>query len=315
MPMHAGVIKPEEVWTPSGDVLKTLRRSRPNIHRALAGTSVRTGYDGINAANIPSGAPIAGGYADGLYIWSAADWARFGGLRVPIVVNPTHDLGTVYDCEVGNGTPADAVPWVVMRREAGVDPTVYCGQSSWWAAIIAAFNSAGVAQPHYWVASYDQVPSIPPGAVAKQYADPGPYDLSAVVPFWPGVDSGPAPLPVPLAPQEDDMPYILTGPSGEPALYVDGPMVVGLDAMIDETAYVDKGFQVVGPVDAELYNGILAAGAVQGQILTALQGLAKAVAALQTTAGTSLSAAQQAELDAIKADADDVRGHVDKDLT
>jgi len=38
---------------------------------------VRTCYDAIHPANIPTNAQMVAGYVDGRYAWSAADWARF----------------------------------------------------------------------------------------------------------------------------------------------------------------------------------------------------------------------------------------------
>jgi hypothetical protein len=140
---------------------------------------------------------LIAGYVDGLYRWSAADWARFpNSTHVRIAVFASTDDGHVLDCEPGNCTPAQSVDWVLLRRKAGIDPTVYCGRNTWWGEIQAAFKARGVPQPHYWVADYGGDPSrpvIPGGALALQYADAGPYDLSAVADYWPGVDPGPQP--------------------------------------------------------------------------------------------------------------------------
>lgn len=156
----------------------------------------RTMYDGINtdAHAIPTSARLVAGYVDGLYAWSAADWARFpNSVNVRIAVFATTNDGVVLDCEPGNCTPAQSVDWVRMRRAAGVDPTVYCGRNTWWSQIRAAFRARGVPEPHYWVADYNvgaAGPQIPTGAIALQYTDTGPYDLSLVADYWPGVDQG-----------------------------------------------------------------------------------------------------------------------------
>lgn len=229
--LSAGRIKPEDVYTPPTDVLETILKPRIQIPsyllRKIGDTStIRTGYDSITAKNIPANASIAMGYGDGLYQWSAADWARFSQITVEIAVNPTHNLGKVYDCETGNGEPADAVPWVKMRRAAGIDPTIYCGQNSWWEQIIQAFVSAGVEQPHYWVANYDGVQTIPAGAIAKQYADPGQYDLSCVAAYWPGVD--PTPPPTPTNKSGDEMRTFIFTTTGQPAIEVDDRGATGI---------------------------------------------------------------------------------------
>jgi hypothetical protein len=83
---------------------------------------------------------------------------------------------------------------------------VYCGEAS-WDSVRAAFVAAGVPEPHYMIAHYDNVPTVPIGAVAKQYInDPtsgGHYDLSAVADYWPGIDPAPANTP----PKEDEMAF------------------------------------------------------------------------------------------------------------
>lgn len=157
----------------------------------------RTMYDAVSVPSVPAGAVLVAGYDDGFYNDVAAFEARFPHAKVvPITVFASDDRGIVLDVENGDATPAQAPGWVKMRRSAGVDPTVYCNSST-WNAVKAAFASAGVAQPHYWIAQYDGNPTIPAGAVAKQYSDPGPYDLSSVLDYWPGVDSAP-PSPPPV---------------------------------------------------------------------------------------------------------------------
>jgi hypothetical protein len=165
-------------------------------------------YDGINtdAHLIPANAQMVAGYVDGLYAWSDADWARFpNAVKIRIAVFADTNDGHVLDCEPGNNTPAESVDWVLMRRKAGVEPTVYCGRNTWWPQIRAAFAARAVPEPHYWVADYSTGQQIPSGAIALQYADMGSYDLSVVADYWPGVD--PAPTPAPL--QEDPVAYLL----------------------------------------------------------------------------------------------------------
>ena len=153
-------------------------------------------YDGVTAANIPVNAQMVGGYDDGAYRWSQADWARFPNavqVHITVLANPA---SPVYDCEPGNGTPANAVPFAQGVLARGGIPTIYCGQNTWWGQIQSLINAAGLGgKVNYWVANYDGVQTIPPGAVAKQYADPGPYDLSVVSDYWPGIDTVPPPAP------------------------------------------------------------------------------------------------------------------------
>jgi hypothetical protein len=157
------------------------------------GIGMRLMYDSTTAANIPADAAIVGGYVDGAYRWSDADWARFpNAIKVRIATRPATNDGHVGDVERGNMTATQAVDWVRMRRGEGADPTIYCSASP-WPSVRAAFQDAVEKEPHYWIADYDRDPTIPVGAVAKQYESPktgsgGHYDLSNVADFWPGVE-------------------------------------------------------------------------------------------------------------------------------
>lgn len=152
----------------------------------------RTMYDSVTPAAIPSTATMVAGYVDGLYANVNAMRSRFPKAKlVEIAVSSHTDAGQVLDVETGDATPTGAVSWVQMRRRAGADPTVYCN-SSVWPSVRAAFSAAKVSQPHYWVANWDGNPTIPAGAVAKQYKDSKMvghnYDVSVVADYWPGVD-------------------------------------------------------------------------------------------------------------------------------
>jgi hypothetical protein len=161
---------------------------------------MRTFYDAIHPANIPTTAQGVAGYVDGRYAWTAADWARFPhAVKARIAVFSSTNDGHVLDVEAGCSTPANAPGWVVRRRRAGVDPTVYCSLSQ-WPVVRAAFAAAKVAEPHWWVAAYPgNGANLYPGSIAHQYANPGPVDISIVADYWPGVDTTPTPPP------EDDM--------------------------------------------------------------------------------------------------------------
>jgi len=166
---------------------------------------MRTMYDSVNASAIPRSAEMVAGYVDGIYAWSPQDWARFpDAVKVRIsAVGATH-LAQVFDVEQGCIWPPErVVPLVVAARRAGIDPTVYVNERNDWGPTKAAFDRAGVAHPHWWLANYDgRADYVTPGAVARQYAHPhdgdgvadrpwetgGHYDLSAVRDYWPGVD-------------------------------------------------------------------------------------------------------------------------------
>lgn len=148
------------------------------------------------AGNIPVGSQMAAGYCDGPNRWTDAQWARLAGsVLVRIATIASTDDGHVLDVETGDATPAQAPYWALLRRRSGAVPTIYCNLST-QPAVIAAFRRAAVAPPLYFVAHYDEVPELLPGAIAKQFTDnppANPYDSSVVADFWPGVDSPPAP--------------------------------------------------------------------------------------------------------------------------
>lgn len=150
-------------------------------------------YDGVTPSRIPPDATMVAGYVDGRYANLPALKARFPHATVVEIAVFAHtNAGTVLDVEPGDSTPAQAPGWVVSRRHAGVDPTVYCSAAT-WPAVQAAFRNAGVTEPHYWIADYDNDPTIPTGARAKQYKNTAGYDVSSVAAYWPGVDPQPNP--------------------------------------------------------------------------------------------------------------------------
>lgn len=154
-------------------------------------------FDSVRANRIPKDAVGIMGYDDGpVSKWSAADWALFPNttVKVHIAVFATTNSGTVLDVEQSDATPAQSVDWVLMRRKAGIDPTVYMNTST-WPEVRAAFRARKVQEPHYWVAQYDNVREVPAGAIGKQFYsnDALGYDMSAILPYWPGVDAPPSP--------------------------------------------------------------------------------------------------------------------------
>ena len=153
----------------------------------------RTMYDSVDPLSIPTNADLIAGYIDGRYAWPEQSWLPVSGVtKVQIAVRPTTNDGHVLDVETGDALPTDAPGWVVKRRAAGAIPSVYCNVTT-WPAVRQAFSGARVPEPGYWIAAYPGIgPIIYPGAVAHQYADPGPYDLSIVADYWPGVDPVPA---------------------------------------------------------------------------------------------------------------------------
>lgn len=159
---------------------------------------MRTMYDSVTPGNIPVSAQMVAGYVSPSgYAWSASGWARFpNSTQVKITPQVSHTgLGIhVLDVESGDATPTQAPGWAKAQRALGQVPTIYCSASV-WGQVQAAFNAQGVAQPNYWIAAYpgggsNVLPSLNGiVAVAHQYTDAGPYDLSVVADYWPGVDN------------------------------------------------------------------------------------------------------------------------------
>lgn len=151
-------------------------------------------YDGINALKLPKDAAGVMGYDNGpISQWRPEWWDLFPtSVKAHISVFSSANTGTVLDVENGDATPAQSVDWVLMRRKAGVDPTVYMNMST-WPQVRGAFQGRKVQEPHYLVAQYDNVQEIPAGAIGKQYYNNDflGYDLSAIAPYWPGVDAAP----------------------------------------------------------------------------------------------------------------------------
>lgn len=166
---------------------------------------MRTMYDGITPTDVPPGGQLYAGYVDGHWPSYPGLVARFpSAVHVPIAVSASTDNGIVLDVEQGDASPAESVDWVLMRRRAGADPSVYCNTST-WPAVRAVFQARGVVEPHYWVAHYSPDATIPAGAVALQHTSTAGYDVSSVADYWPGVD------PAPSQSTEDDMPAFQTG--------------------------------------------------------------------------------------------------------
>jgi len=181
-------------------------------------------YDSVDASVIPADAEAVAGYVDGRYRWSAADWARFRGLKLGIAVFATDD-GDVLDVEAGDATPDQAPGWVVRQRARGIDPIVYCSRSA-WPAVRAAFAAAGVPEPRWWIAQYDGDPTLAPGEWGHQYAGnvaPG-VDLSVIA------DQPASPAPRPSV-QTKEVTMFMTDPETG----------IGIATDADGNLYVDEG--------------------------------------------------------------------------
>lgn len=157
--------------------------------------SNRTMYDSVNVAAIPANATMVAGYVDGRYQTVPALRQRFPHAKVVTITVFGEPGAQVADCERGDLTPAQAAQWAKSERLAGRHPTIYCSASP-WPSVQQAVRDVGLDPAHdvsWWIAAYDHSTSIPNGAVAHQFTDPGPYDVSSVLDYWPGVDPTPSP--------------------------------------------------------------------------------------------------------------------------
>jgi hypothetical protein len=149
-----------------------------------------TMYDSINATGIPGSAAVVAGYGDGEFLWPSSWWDLFpAAVHLVIVVSADH-AGDILDVEKGDATP-DQVPGWVRRfnRPGRRRPTVYCSRDT-WPQVVAALEAAGLsaAAVDWWAATLDETQDVA-GAVAVQYRDVGPYDLTVIHdPGWVGGD-------------------------------------------------------------------------------------------------------------------------------
>lgn len=134
--------------------------------------------DSTNPADIPADhMQLVAGYINGLYAWSDADWARFGGLgHVTIDVTGGRPDADVLDVERGNASVSTAVRWTLTkyRQQHDYPPVIYCDRET-VGALKAAMTENNL-QPglHYWlaVATLDGTRLLPDmhGVCAVQYA-------------------------------------------------------------------------------------------------------------------------------------------------
>jgi|SRR5579859_3365651 len=166
----------------------------------------RTMYDSVTAADIPRTARMVAGYVDGIYAWTAQDWAYHGAaVKVRITIGSGTLDADVADVETGDFTPATGAAW--LRRKVNRDGfgVLYFSRSL-FATVAAAVHAQGIKDNQWaaWIADWTGVAHNLPNTLATQYDHPphsgGHYDLSLVGDYWQGVDPLPAPAPTPAPP-------------------------------------------------------------------------------------------------------------------
>ena len=181
---------------------------------------MRQMLDTVNAARLPVDASMVGAYTDGLYANEAAVRARCPHALV-VTITP-HGLAgaNVGDCETGDLTPFSAAAWAAREVRSRRKPTIYCNLST-WSLVKTEVSKVGITgKVSYWIAHYDNIAKLIPGAVAKQYIERTDLnlDFSVAADYWPGVD--PEPIPAPNLPEETSMRIIRTIPDGSRPLVI-----------------------------------------------------------------------------------------------
>lgn len=237
-------------------------------------------YDAAVLDYAPTDCDLIGYYIDGRYTATRAQLARFAGkVLVPIAVYPSTNAGIVFDGPPDNSTWPRVVDWVVMRRRAGADPSVYTDADQ-WASGVNAFASRGVRPPHWWIAQWNGVDGVMSGAVAHQYASiSNRYDVSAVLDYWPGVDAITGAPGAPGAPGGtstpppdllgDDMILLNVQPSGtdQPGLWVlSGSLYAHVPTVLDEKALLGAGVKQVTITYAQHQGLVAASAALSGHL-------------------------------------------------
>jgi hypothetical protein len=138
-----------------------------------------TMYDACDPAHIPHGSQVVAGYIDpGGCQWPLgalvdAHWAPRTLIR--ITRDPAWDAD-VLDVENGAATPADIAKWASRQRH----PTVYCSASNW----LTCKRAAGHTKVAWWLAAWDGIDDVHPGAIGHQYEKRVGYDVSVVEESW-----------------------------------------------------------------------------------------------------------------------------------
>lgn len=164
-------------------------------------------YDAIDPSSIPPSAALLAGYINGNPKWQSyypmvAGWPHATVLSITVKAYNSDNsfvVADILDVENGDALPTDAPKWTVaMRALSRPVITPYCSRLGTWPDTLAAFKSAKVPLPDFWIADQTNTPHLVPGSVATQYTDAGPYDLSLTNGYWPLSSPVPSPTPPPI---------------------------------------------------------------------------------------------------------------------
>jgi len=117
-----------------------------------------TMYDCIpsDIPHIPDSPEAVGGYVNGLFAWSTADWDRFPHAHHLTISVNAQTRARCLDVETGDATPQQAPAWLLSHadRSSGL-PVIYCDAST-LTAVLDAMNAARISRTSYllWSAHY-----------------------------------------------------------------------------------------------------------------------------------------------------------------
>lgn len=213
----------------------------------------RTMYDSLDLNAIPANAEMVAYYPHDSR--TTGSLSRFTNPK--LVVITIDNVGDAPDCDVldvepGAAWPPAVVPaWLLAHHGlTGNQGTLY----------YSAGNGPSIPRtvPSYnWVALWGVGPSVITGAVAHQYDDPGPYDLSIVTDdSWHPAKGTPPPNPYPVLRQGATGTAVMTAQKdlnkwgAKPALVVDGVFGALTLAAVDVFQKAHK-LPVDGIIDAQ----------------------------------------------------------------
>lgn len=154
--------------------------------------TTKTGYDSVDASNLPRDAEVVFAYVCGQYANVASVRTRCPKARlITICVDGLH-AADMLDVERYDAKPADAPLWVRRLRSVGRRPVVYCSRSA-MGTVEAQFSAIGEPPPFYGIADWTNASHLVSGSVGTQWANgsaayPG-YasgcDTWTISPNWP----------------------------------------------------------------------------------------------------------------------------------
>ena len=117
--------------------------------------------------------------------------ARFPGHQIVSIASTNAVDAQILDVERGAVDPSDFTTmntWCARQRARGVTPTIYCNVSTWpgvYPHIVGPVN--------WWAANWNNGPVIPSNSVGVQYSGQPGFDISVLIDYIAGIDTGDSP--------------------------------------------------------------------------------------------------------------------------